>query len=39
MQDQLGANLLKAKWQGTGTERRYSILGANLIKYLKASDA
>jgi hypothetical protein len=36
MQDQLGANLLKAESEGTGRQRRYRILGANLIKYLSA---
>ena len=34
--DRLEDNILQTKVEGRGRERRYYILGANLIKYLKA---
>lgn len=34
--DMTGPNLLKAKEEGEGKQRRYTIAGKNLIKYLEA---
>jgi hypothetical protein len=38
MKDQLEGNILKTRVETIGKMRRYHILGANLIKYLKAQE-
>lgn len=35
LDDKTGKNLLKTEVEGVGTAKRYKILGANIIKYLK----